>query len=117
MHFQVNWCILFNMRASVVPSRRASPNTARKSPSIASARGRVHHRTTIALSAAAIATVERFQKATGLSMSEAVNELIERADPRPPRIKYVDGFPTADVPLTGKRITTEDVLRAEAEPW
>lgn len=55
--------------------------------------------------------------ATGLSFSEAVSELIERTEPRPPRIKYVDGLPTADVTLTGKRITTEDILRAEAEPW
>jgi len=105
------------MSASIVPSRRLPPNTARKSSRNASAKGRVHHRTTIALSPAAIEIVKRFQNATGLSMSEAVNELIERAEPRPPRIKYVDGFPTADVPLTGKRITTEDVLRAEAEPW
>lgn len=55
--------------------------------------------------------------AAGLSFSEAVSELIERTEPRPPRIKFVDGFPTADVPLNGKRITTEDILRAQAEPW
>lgn len=55
--------------------------------------------------------------AAGLSLSEAVSELIERTEPHPPRIKYVDGFPTADVPLTGRWITTEDILRAEAEPW
>ncbi len=72
-------------------------------------------RTTITLSPETLQIVERFQKATGTSMSEAVSELIERTEPRPPKIKYVDGFPTADVPLTGKRITTEDVLRAQAE--
>lgn len=59
--------------------------------------------------------VERFQQATGLSMSEAISELIERSEPKPPRIRYVDGFPTADIPLDGKWITTEDVLRAQAE--
>jgi hypothetical protein len=48
-------------------------------------------------------------------MSEAVSELIERTEPRPPRIKYVDGFPTADIPMDGKWITTEDILRAQAE--
>lgn len=60
--------------------------------------------------------VERFQEATGLSMSEAISELIERTEPRPPRIRYVDGFPTADIPMDGKWITNEDVLRAQAEP-
>jgi hypothetical protein len=75
------------------------------------------HRTTVALSPEAMEIVERFQQATGLSMSEAISELIERTEPRPPRIKYVDGFPTADVPMDGKWITTEDILRAENEPW
>jgi hypothetical protein len=72
-------------------------------------------RTTIALSPEAFDIVERFKEATGLSMSEAVSELIERTEPRPPRIKYVDGFPTADIPMDGKWITTEDILRAQAE--
>lgn len=74
-------------------------------------------RTTIALSRAAVQIVERFQGATGLTMSEAVSELIERTEPRPARIKWVDGLPMADIPLAGKSITTEDVLRAETEPW
>ena len=69
------------------------------------------------LSPEAAEIVERMMGATGLSLSEAVSELIESTEPRRPRIKFVDGFPTADVPLSGKRITTEDVLRAEAEPW
>ncbi|MGB8261858.1 MAG: hypothetical protein WCE75_15960 [Terracidiphilus sp.] len=74
-------------------------------------------RTTVALSPRALEIVEHFKLATGLSMSDAVSELIERSEPRPPRIKWVDGLPMADIPLTGKWITTEDVLRAEAEPW
>jgi hypothetical protein len=61
--------------------------------------------------------VERFQTAAGLSMSEAVSILIERSEQPPARIKYVDGWPMADIPLDGEWITTEDVLRAEAEPW
>jgi hypothetical protein len=72
-------------------------------------------RTTITLSPEAFEIAERFKDATGLSMSEAVSELIERTEPRPPRIKYVDGFPTADIPMDGKWITTEDILRAQAE--
>jgi hypothetical protein len=59
--------------------------------------------------------VQRFKEATGLSLSESVSELIERSEPRPPRIKYVDGIPMADIPMDGKWITTEDVLRAQAE--
>ena len=72
-------------------------------------------RTTITLSPEAFEIAERFKDAAGLSMSEAVSELIERTEPRPPRIKYVDGFPTADIPMDGKWITTEDILRAQAE--
>jgi hypothetical protein len=72
-------------------------------------------RTTITLSPEAFEIAERFKEATGLSMSEAVSELIERTEPRAPRIKYVDGFPTADIPMDGKWITTEDILRAQAE--
>ena len=72
-------------------------------------------RTTVTLSADAVEIVKRFQEATGLSMSEAISELIERSEPRPPRIKYVDGLPMADIPMDGKWVTTEDVLRAQAE--
>jgi hypothetical protein len=59
--------------------------------------------------------VQRFQEATGLTMSESISELIERSEPRPPRIKYVDGIPMADIPMDGEWITTEDILRAQAE--
>jgi hypothetical protein len=72
-------------------------------------------RTTITLSPETLEIVECFQKATGLSMSEAVSELIERTEPRPSRIKYSDGLPVADIPMDGKRVTTADILRAQAE--
>lgn len=81
------------------------------------AKKRSFRRTTVTLSPEAADIVERMMGSTGLSLSEAVSELIERTEPRPPRIKIVDGFPTADVPLTGRRISTADVLRAEAKPW
>lgn len=98
------------------PASRIGRSSARASKR-SEAKQRAPRRTTVTLSPAAVEIVERMMGAAGLSLSEAVSELIERTEPRPPRIKYVDGFPTADVPLTGKRITTEDVLRAEAEPW
>jgi cytidylate kinase len=72
-------------------------------------------RTTVALSARAAEIVERFQEAAGISMSDAISELIERSEEAPARIKIVDGIPMADVPLTGKWITNEDVIRAQAE--
>jgi hypothetical protein len=78
-------------------------------------KGPVSNRTTVALSSEAAEIVERFREATGLSISEAISELIERSEPRPPRIKYVDGLPMADIPMDGKWITTEDILRAQAE--
>jgi hypothetical protein len=101
--------------SSVVPSKRTPPGAR-------SARGQKHlnkralpSRTTVTLSADAAEIVKRFQDATGLSMSEAVSELIERSEPKPPRIKFVDGLPMADIPMDGKWITTEDILRAQAE--
>ena len=72
-------------------------------------------RTTVAFSPSAIEIVERFREATGLSMSEAVSELIERTEPRPARIKIVDGMPMADIPMDGEWVTTSDILRAQAE--
>jgi len=48
-------------------------------------------------------------------MSEAVSELIERTEPRPARIKIVDGMPMADIPMDGEWVTTSDILRAQAE--
>ena len=53
--------------------------------------------------------------ATGLSLSDSVSELIERTEQKAARIRWVDGLPKADIPATGKWITTEDVLRAETE--
>jgi hypothetical protein len=61
--------------------------------------------------------VQRFQEAAGISASEAVSVLIERSEEPPARIKYVNGLPMADVPMDGKWVSTEDILRAEAEIW
>jgi len=59
--------------------------------------------------------VKRFREATGLSLSEAISALIERTEPRPPRIKFVKGVPMADIPMDGEWITTADILRAQVE--
>lgn len=67
------------------------------------------------LSARAAEIVEQFQSAAGISVSEAISELIERTEETTPRIKFVDGIPMADVSMTGKWITNEDIIRAQAE--
>lgn len=80
-----------------------------------SAKSITPRRTTVVLSPRAAEIVQQFQDAAGISLSEAISELIERSEEPPARIKFVDGIPTADVPLTGKWITNEDVIRAQAE--
>ena len=72
-------------------------------------------RTTIALTPEAAEIVAQFQGATGLSLSETISELIERSQQTSSGVKYVDGLPTADIPMDGEWITTADVLRAQAE--
>jgi hypothetical protein len=105
-----------SVMATSVASTRRQPSALSDTPPESLAEKRpAPHRTTISLSPEAFEIAERFKEATGLSMSEAVSELIERTEPRAPRIKYVDGFPTADIPMDGKWITTEDILRAQAE--
>ncbi len=105
------------MGTAAAPTKRVLSGSPAKPPEKRATKRAAPRRTTIALSPETLEIVERFREATGLSMSEAVSELINRTEPRPPRVKYVDGFPTADIPLDGKWITTEDILRAEAEPW
>jgi len=75
------------------------------------------HRTTVTLSPRAAEIVALFQEAAGISMSDAISELIERTEETPARIKYVDGLPMADLPADTAWITTEDILRAENEIW
>jgi hypothetical protein len=103
------------MATSVASTKRQPPASPDAQPESLAEKKPAPRRTTITLSPEAFEIAERFKEATGLSMSEAVSELIERTEPRAPRIKYVDGFPTADIPMDGKWITTEDILRAQAE--
>ena len=103
--------------SATAQAKRPHPDSTAKARKNRSAKKPEPRRTTVSLSGNALEIVERFQQATGLSLSEAISELIERTEPKPPRIKWVDGLPMADIPLKGKWITTEDVLRAEAEPW
>jgi hypothetical protein len=105
------------MCASASLANRLPARSPAKSQPKQAAKRPAPRRTTVALSPEAVEIVERFQQATGLSLSESISEIIERSEPRPPRIKYVDGIPMADIPMDGKWITTEDIIRAENEPW
>jgi hypothetical protein len=70
-------------------------------------------RTSVNLSPETIEIVQRYKDAKGISVSAAVNQLIQRSEPKPSRLKLVDGFLVLDVPYSGKPITLEDVKRAE----
>ena len=55
-------------------------------------------RTTITLSPKSQEIVERFRSATGTSTSAAIDRIIQRSEPKPSRLKEVNGFLVLDVP-------------------
>jgi hypothetical protein len=73
------------------------------------------HRTSVNLTPEAVEIVQRYKDAKGISVSAAVNQLIQRSEPKPSRLKSVDGFLVLDIPYSGKPITLEDVKQAEDE--
>jgi hypothetical protein len=78
---------------------------------------RALHRTTITLSHESQEIVERFKSATGTSASAAIDQIIRRSEPKPSRLKKVNGFLVLDLP-DGRpkvRVTVEDIKRAEDE--
>jgi hypothetical protein len=72
-------------------------------------------RTTITLSPETLEIVERFRSASGSSTSAAINRIIQRSEPKPSRLKNVNGFLVLDVPFRHVNVTLEDVKRAEDE--
>src|ERR1039458_8341721 len=72
-------------------------------------------RTTVALSPRAQEIVERFKSASGASTSAAIDQIIQRSEPKPSRLKEVDGFLVLDLPFRYVNVTLEDVKRAEDE--
>jgi len=71
-------------------------------------------RTTVTLSDEAAELVKQYAAGAGVSMSRAVSELIERAARTKPRFKLINGIAVFDI-KGGRRVTTEDVKRFEAE--
>jgi hypothetical protein len=74
-------------------------------------------RTTVALSLRAKEIVERFRSASGTSTSAAIDQIIQRSEPKPSRLKEVNGFLVLDLPAKHDAVhfTLEDVKQAEDE--
>ncbi len=53
------------------------------------------------------------KNASGKSTSAAVNQIILRAEPKPSRLKNVNGFLVLDQPFRRVKVTLEDVKSAE----
>jgi hypothetical protein len=90
-------------------SRRAGAVTARRQTLTS-------RRTTITLSQESQEIVERFKSANGFSTSAAIDQIIQRSEPKPSRLKVSDiGLLVLDVPFRHVNVTLEDVKRAEDE--
>lgn len=74
-------------------------------------------RTTVTLDDEAAQIATQYARGQGVSLSRAINELIQRGSRPRPRIKYVDGFPMLDLPKPKKPLTTERVKEMENESW
>lgn len=72
-------------------------------------------RTTVTLNDDVAAMAKRYKESRGLSLGEAIAELILRGTRRPARIKYVDGLPVFDLPKSKLPITKEHVKALEAD--
>jgi hypothetical protein len=57
--------------------------------------------------------IERFKCATGTSTSAAIDQIIQRSEMKPARLKNVDGFLVLDLPPRKANASLEDVKRAE----
>ena len=79
----------------------------------------ISRRTTVTLSPESLEIVERFKSASGRSTSAAIDQIIQRSEPRPSRLQNVNGFlvlsPPSDNPKDTRLVTLEDIKRAEEE--
>jgi hypothetical protein len=99
-------------------SSAAARNASRRSNGTP-ARRQVPHsrRTTVTLSPESQEIVERFKSANGASTSAAIDQIIQRSEPKPSRLKNVNGFLVLSTPpgnSSGARyFTVEDIKQAE----
>lgn len=70
-------------------------------------------RTTITMDEETAKIATQYARASGLSLSKAISELIQRGTRTRPRIKYVDGWPVLDLPKRKEPLTTERVKQLE----
>ena len=73
-------------------------------------------RTTVTLSDEAAELVNQYAASARVSVSRAVSELVVRGGRTKPRFKLVNGIAVFDIP-GGRRVTTEDVKRFEADEF
>ena len=74
---------------------------------------RASRRTTITLSPESQEIVDRFKSAIGASTSAAIDRIIQSSEPKPSRLKEVNGFLVLNVPFRKVNVTLEDVKNAE----
>jgi hypothetical protein len=74
-------------------------------------------RTTITLDDESAEVATQYARGRGVSLSRAINELVQRATRAPAPIKYVDGWPLLDLPKRRKPLTTEQVRQLEDDAW
>jgi len=100
------------------PSSAALKNASRRGKAANARRQKnASRRTTITLSPEAQEIVERFKSANGTSTSAAIDQIIQRSEPRPSRLKNVNGFLVLsnppDNPKDVRHVTLQDIKRAE----
>jgi hypothetical protein len=98
-----------NTQSRPTPRNASRPSRAEK----AQRKDRASRRTTITLSPESQEIVERFRSASGTSTSAAIDRIIQRSEPKPSRLKEVNGFLVLDVPHRKVHVTLEDVKQAE----
>jgi hypothetical protein len=74
-------------------------------------------RTTVTLDDETAEITAQYARGRGVSLSRAINELIQRGSSTRSRIKYVNGWPVLDLPRRKKPLTTERVKELENEDW
>ncbi len=102
--------------STTTPSSASTANTPRRGK-VEKARRQAlpSRRTTITLSAESREIIERFKSASGTSTSAAIDRIIQRSEPKPSRLKEVNGFLVLDIPSDRPtaHFTLEDVKQLE----
>ena len=102
---------------TAAPTRRPLHGSSAKATEKLAEKRPAPRRTTVTLSPETLEIVERFRSASGTSASAAINRIIQRSEPKPSRLKNVNGFLVLDMPADRQAVhfTLEDVKQAEDE--